>query len=448
MLEILSSLSPASFSMSAATSLVRGLEILPAAFPTGGDSEGEGSMTLLLLYVGLALVVSFTCSILEAAILSVRSAELENRKAQGSTAAGRLLTLKRDRLDDTISSILILNTLAHTFGVAGAGIQAQKVFDEGSWLLAAFPIILTVLILVLTEIIPKTVGAAYASGLITPVAWVTNGLVWSMKPLLVITNLITRLFSKKEEDVISRGELAAMVSMATESGTLESRDSKLLANVLRYHEIRVEDVMTPRTVTAMLPASSTVADLVDEIEVRPFSRVPIYEANRDEVIGYVLQRQVLASLARGKAKRDTPLSKFNRKPLFFPEVTPVNEALRQLTKANEHMAMVIDEHGGIAGLVTLEDLMETILGVEILDESDRVVDLRAEASRLREERLAQTERGRRAEIDAELRVDAAVDPGTDAPPSVEEATGDPAAGDPAPGDPVPVDPAPVDPRSS
>lgn len=427
-----SSLPPVDLASSASfgSALLSGLEILPAALPTGDAGDGEGSVTLLIIYVAVALVVSFTCSILEAAILTVRGAELEDRKAQGSAAAALLLHLKRERLDDTISSILILNTLAHTFGVAGAGIQAQRVFPEGSWWLAAFPVILTVLILILTEIIPKTVGAVYATSLVTPVAYVTKGLVWSMKPLLLVTNLITRLFSKKEADPISRGELAAMVSMAARSGTLEKRDSRVVSNILSYHEIRVEDVMTPRTVIAMLPASATVADLLDDPDSRPFSRVPIYESNRDEVIGYVLQRQVLGALARGRAQRDTPLRTFNRKTLYLPEVTAANEALRQLTQGQEHMAMVIDEHGGIAGLVTLEDLIETILGIEILDESDRVVDLREEASRLREERLAEVHRDRLAELDDGLMpaapaIDAAagaVDVASKAPPTGDDAS--------------------------
>ncbi|MEM9557268.1 MAG: hemolysin family protein [Acidobacteriota bacterium] len=362
----------------------------------------SGAFALLLVYVGLALVVSFTCSILEAALLSVRSAELEDRKAQGSKGAARLLMLKRERLDDTISSILILNTLAHTFGVAGAGIQAQKVWPEGSWMLASFPIVLTVLILVLTEIIPKTLGAAYAGRIVTPVAMVTSALVWSMKPVLFLTNFITRLFAKNEETKISRGELAAMVAMAARTGTLEQPDSRLVSNVLRYHEIRVQDVMTPRTVVAMMPAEATVAELLENPEARPFSRVPIYQSNRDEVIGYVLQRQVLGALARGNATRDTTLSTFRRPALFLPETTPANSALRKLTGGHEHMALAADEYGGISGLVTLEDLMETVLGVEILDESDRVADLRVEAARLRERRLDQARRERGAEIDTEL----------------------------------------------
>ncbi|MEL7061699.1 MAG: hemolysin family protein [Acidobacteriota bacterium] len=383
------------------------LPTLFAALGSSGEVSGAGeggaaAWTLLIVYVSVALVVSFMCSILEAALLSARLGTLETRRDSGDRGAELLLDLKRDRLDDAISSILILNTLAHTFGVAGAGIQAQRVFSEGSVVLQLFPVILTILILVLTEIIPKTIGAVYAERLVGPVARLTNALIWMLRPALFATNLITRAFtSSAHHQMVSRGELAAMVSMAARQGTLAKDDSRLLANVLRYDEIQVSDVMTPRTVAVMMPVETTVSEFLASQEARPYSRLPLYRERRDEVFGYLLARQVLRAAARG-IDPDTTLEQFRRSVMFLPETLAVSQAIRKMTEEREHLAMVTDEYGGISGLVTMEDLMETVLGVEILDESDRVVDLREEAARVRDRRLQDLRRMREAEMNREI----------------------------------------------
>lgn len=380
---------------SLALPLVSGLVFLTAslstAFAVSVPSSAAGEATgvdvfLLLLYTGVALVISFLCSILEAALLSTRIVSLETRAESGDKGAKRLLHLKRSRLDDSISAILILNTVAHTAGVAGAGLQAGKVFGGQPLLLGLFPVVLTLLILVLTEIVPKTLGAVYAARLVGFVSLSLSAMVWLLTPLLYLTRAVTGAFSHSERPGVSRGELAAMVAMAAREGTLRTDDSRLLSNVLRLDEILVEDVMTPRTVVAMVDTTTTRRQLAHDEACLHFSRIPVYEDEPDRVIGYVLQREVLSELARG-GDPDVPLTEHLRKSVVIPETVSVDRAMRLLTEGREHLAVVTDEFGGLAGILTLEDLMETVLGVEIMDESDRVADLRQEAIRLRDQRL-------------------------------------------------------------
>lgn len=342
-------------------------------------------MFLLLVYVVGALSISFLCSILEAALLSVRGVELEERKARGDRGAELLLHLKRQRIDDAISAILILNTIAHTAGAALAGAQVGKVYGDDY--VGVFSAVLIFLVLFFTEIIPKTLGTVHASKLVGFVARTLEGLVWLLKPALYVTRLLTGFLARHEKKPVTRGELAAMVAMAAREGTLGDADSKLVSNVLRYDEITLEDVMTPRTVVCALPARATLADLLADEKAHVYSRIPIYQGTPDHVVGYVLQRDVLAEIAKG-ADPSTPLADHAREALHLPEQLSVRTALRRLTEGHQHLALVLDEFGGVSGLVTLEDLVETLLGIEILDESDRVADLRAEAIRLREKRLA------------------------------------------------------------
>lgn len=356
-------------------------------------------MLLLLLYVGIALGVSFLCSLLEASLLSVRVAELAGRKERGDHHAATLLVLKEERIDDAIGAILTLNTIAHTLGAALSGAQAADVFGD-KWV-GLFSGVLTLLILALTEILPKTIGNVYASHLV-PFASVTlRVMTTAMRPILVPMRALTRLIGADEKRTpVSRGEVEAMVAIATEEGTLGKADSHLLTNVLRSYQVRVQDVMTPRTVIRMLPSSATLADLMADNDSRVFSRIPLFEGTRDDVLGWVLQRDALAAAVNGVAL-DTPLTAFLRPVLHIPEWELIGPVLRRMIEQREHVALATDEYGGISGLVTQEDLVETLLGVEIVDEYDRIEDLQAEARRLRDLRL---QRLAQAAEDAELSV--------------------------------------------
>lgn len=341
-------------------------------------------MVLLLIYVGGALSISFICSILEATLLSVREIELEERKARGEAGATLLLELKTQRIDDSISAILILNTIAHTAGAALAGAQAGHLYGDD--FVAVFSAVLIFLVLFFTEIIPKTLGTVHASRLASPVARVLQLLVWLLTPALILTRFLTGFLSRHEKRPITRGELAAMVAMASREGTLGAADSRLVANVLRYDEITVADVMTPRTVLRSLPVEATIADFLADHDAQVFSRIPLFEDTRDHMVGYVLQRELLLAVAEG-TPTDAPLRGYLRPAFTLDQKTSVAKAMRILSNEHQHLALVSDRFGGTTGLVTLEDLVETILGVEILDETDRVPDLRSEAIRLRDQRL-------------------------------------------------------------
>lgn len=342
-------------------------------------------MILLLTYVGIAVGFSFLCSILEASFLSARIATLMERRDSGDKNAALLLRLKQERVDDALSAILILNTVANTLGATLAGAQAETLF--GKLWVGVFTGGFVLLILLGSEIVPKTLGAVYAMKMVGFTAHAIRILIKALGLLLYGTRVITQMLARRRTNQpISRRELAAMVAAAARDGTLPAADSLVVSNVLSYHEIKVADVMTPRTMLSMMPAGTTIGAFLEDENCPVFSRIPLYEENRDNVVGYVLQREVLSAAARG-ASHSTPLDRFLRKALYFPETQTVGGALRHLTERREHLALVTDEYGGISGLVSLEDLMETTLGIEILDESDRVADLRAEAIKLRDRRL-------------------------------------------------------------
>ena len=350
-------------------------------------------MILLVLYISLALGVSFLCSLLEATLLASRNVALTGQRDAGSRGAGKLLDLKRNRVDDAISAILILNTVANTLGATLAGAQAARVFGN-AWV-GVFSGVLTFLILIVSEIIPKTLGASYARQLSPVVGWSLLLLTRLLAPALMLSSRLTRLLTRGRNSVVSRGELEAIVATATLQGTLSADESKMFANLLRFNDVQVEDVMTPRTVTFMLESRDTVNSLLSHPEGRVFSRIPLFREHRDNVVGYVLQSDVLRAAAEGD-DREQPLESYMREISFIPELATVGAALRQILERSEAIAMVTDEHGGVAGLVTLEDLTETILGVEIVDESDRVVDLRQAAKLLRDRRLARVHRKRQS----------------------------------------------------
>lgn len=340
---------------------------------------------LLVVYVGTALSVSFLASLLEATLLSVRISDIEPKANAGERGAVQLLDLKRHRIDDAISAILTMNTIAQTLGAALAGAQAARVF--GSARVGIFSGVLTLLVLVCTEIIPKTLGTVYAPRLVNFVGRVLGILTWFLAPILYVTRFLTRLIAPGGIPPMSRSELTALVGMAAREGAIQLQESQVFENVLELEKIKVEDVMTPRTVVIMLPATSTLGELVDHTETSSVSRIPLFTEDRDKVSGYCVQREALLAAARG-ASPDTPITDFKRDVTFIPESATLARALRHFLDEGEHLALAVDEFGGVSGLVTLEDLVETILGVEIVDESDRVADLRHLATELRDRRLA------------------------------------------------------------
>ncbi len=348
-------------------------------------------LPMLFVYVGGALSISFFCSLLEATLLSVRVTELMRRSEEGDRGVTLLLGYKQENIEDGIGAILTLNTVAHTIGASLAGAQAARAFSSASLpedvAVAGFSAILTVAVLVATEIIPKTLGTNYASQLAPFVGYSVHALTWITKPILVVTSFLTRMLSRGEPEGISRGELQALVNMAQSHGAIQHDESRVLSNLLGFEGLTVEDVMTPRTVLRMISVERTVGDCIDSDQLSEHTRIPVYEGDRDKVLGYVHQRELLRSVARG-GSRDAPLQGFLRPVAEMSKHTTLGEALRTFLDTRDHLAIVQGPFGGTSGLVTLEDVVETLLGAEIVDEADRVEDLRAFAAQMRDRRVA------------------------------------------------------------
>jgi CBS domain containing-hemolysin-like protein len=346
-------------------------------------------MTLLFIYLAIAIGVSFLCSILEAVLLSVTPSFAEKTLSDRPRAGGMLSSVK-GRLDESLSSILILNTFAHTMGAAGVGAQALLVFGaEWETLIA---VLLTLAILYFSEIIPKTLGATFWRQLAIPSAFIIAWLVRLVYPLVWISTRLTALFSRNKEQEITREEIIALASLGLRDGTLISRENEYLANILKLREIRTEEVLTPRTVVHMLDQNLTVTEALDQVQTRQFTRMPIYGEGIDDIKGKVISTDLFEAERSGHGS--DPISKF-AKPLFrVSEKLPIQQLLDLFIKNRAHLFLVEDEFGQTAGIVTLEDAIETILGREILDERDTVEDMQALArqkyrQRLREEKQKQ-----------------------------------------------------------
>lgn len=328
-------------------------------------------MTLLITYLLIAIGVSFLCSILEAVLLSVTPGFVASEVAQRPRRAQALQDVKDD-LDESISSILILNTFAHTMGAAGVGAQAVKVFGARWETLIAF--LLTLVILYFSEIIPKTLGARYWKVLALPAAHIIKLLVRLLFPLVWLSAQLTKLFgSSVHSAAISREELEAMAQLGARHGALGPQESELLENMLQLRHTRTEDILTPRTVVSALDASMTVGAALAHIGDVPFTRLPVYEANLDKVVGMVLRPRLHQAEREGGPEQ--PLSGLIA-PIYRVSVNlPVLRLLDLFLKRRAHLFLVEDEYGQTAGIVTLEDAIETLLGREIMDESDTVEDM-------------------------------------------------------------------------
>ncbi len=339
-------------------------------------------MTLLIIFVALAIGVSFFCSLLEAALLSITPTYTVTIAQSNPRVATKINELKND-VDRPLAAILSLNTVAHTVGAAGAGAQAAIVFGEAS--IAVFSAILTLLILVLSEIIPKTLGAIYWKSFAPFVARVLPALIWSMWPLVKMSQLITQVLSRGEpQPPVSREEIAAMADIGQREGVIDRGDSKVVSNLLKFDRLTVEDIMTPRTVIFALEQDAAIADVISRKQDLAFTRIPIFDGSIDDITGFVLKTDVLFEALDGNGQ--TRLIELKRDLGTVMEHTPLEELFDTLVHNDRHVALVHDAYGGTAGIVTLEDLIETLIGEEIVDEGDSVADLQAYARKRWSER--------------------------------------------------------------
>jgi CBS domain containing-hemolysin-like protein len=343
-------------------------------------------MTLLFIYLAIAIGVSFLCSILEAVLLSITPSYIE-KTATSRPRAGKLLNSTKEHLDESLSSILILNTLAHTMGAAGVGSQAIQVFGEQWETLIA--VLLTLAILYFSEIIPKTIGATFWQKLAIPSVFIIRWLVKLVYPLVWLSTRLTRLFSKNKGNQITREEIIALATLSHRDGTLFQQENEYLSNLLRLREIRTEQILTPRTVVHMFEEATTVTEALNHSKTQEFTRMPIYRGTPDSITGKVIKHDLYQAERNGHGS--DPVSNYAKKINRVSEKLPVQKLLDLFIRQRMHLFLVEDEFGQTAGIVTLEDAIETLLGREILDESDSTEDLQELAKEKYRQRLRQND---------------------------------------------------------
>jgi CBS domain containing-hemolysin-like protein len=330
-------------------------------------------MGLLLLYVSVALVFSFLCSLWEATLLSVTPSYVAALEGKHRSVGALLRGLKED-IDRPLAAILTLNTIAHTFGATAAGAQAARVF--GNAYIAVFSGVLTLAILFLSEIIPKTLGAVHWRSLAPLTARALAGLIPVLWPLVALARALTRLIARERNPtMVHREEFTALAEEGARQGVFRAEESRVLKNLFRLGSLRAKHIMTPRIVLFALPESATVGDVLATHREFRFSRIPVFGDGLDDVTGYVLKDDVLLAGARDQHAK--PMHELRRDIVVVPESLPLPQLLERFLESNEHIALVVDEFGGTAGVVAMEDVVETVLGMEIVDEADSHQDMQA-----------------------------------------------------------------------
>ena len=343
-------------------------------------------MVLLFVYLAIAILISFLCSILEAVLLSITPSYVESLRQKESSTLGAQLAKLKENIDRPLAAILSFNTIAHTVGAAGVGAQAAVVF--GNEYLGLVSAVLTLLILIFSEIIPKTIGASYWRSLVGFSVKTLRVLIVLMYPLVLLSKVITKLLAKDEKTAsVSRAEVSAMADIGEKEGVFASTESKMIKNLITLRKITAEDVMTPRTVIIMIQEDKTLQDLYEFKAFEKFSRIPVFRKNRDDITGYVHKIDVLSRLADDQ--HDLHLSEIRRDVMMVDHAMKLPVVLDRFVESKEHFALVTDRFGGVAGLVTMEDIMETLLGREIMDEFDSIKDMQEYARDLWRNRAAE-----------------------------------------------------------
>lgn len=350
-------------------------------------------MDLLILYFLAAVIISFICSVLESVLLSVNMpyiSVLEKEKPK----VGALLKSHKTNIHKSIASILILNTIANTLGAAAVGAQAESIYGAGAVFYVS--IVLTFAILFLSEIIPKTIGATYWKNLAPMSAYAIRFLIWITYPIILMTMFVTKRINKDGEGIsLTKAELIQSTLMSEDEGVLDEQESDVIENILMLDSIKIEEILTPRTVVFALDGNRSIKDIVDyEPAIFKFSRVPVFDGNIEKITGIVMTKKIF----KQALDDDTVTLNSIQKDIYkINENIPVSLALDLFIKKKEHMFLVLDSYDQTEGIVTLEDCVETILGVEIVDESDSDADMREVAKhKMRMQRRADEKSGSKA----------------------------------------------------
>ncbi len=329
-------------------------------------------MVLLFIYLGIALMFSFLCSILEASLLSTSPIFINMKIKEGKKYALTLRDLKKN-IDFPLSAILTLNTFAHTIGAAGVGSQVQKIWGDEYLTIAS--VLLTLIILIASEIIPKTLGAVYWKSLWAFTVISLKTMIYSpLYPFIILTNFITRQLKRKQPaDTFSRSEFQAITDSVIEEGVMNKEESQLLKNLMKFNRIVVKSIMTPRVVVLAEEENTPIQKFYDSSEEIPFSRIPVYSKDIDQFTGFVLKDELMEKILEGKG--DEPMKSIARTIHVVVENMPIIRLFYKLIDLRAHIAVVVDEYGMVAGIVTMEDVFETLIGLEIVDEMDNVEDM-------------------------------------------------------------------------
>lgn len=335
-------------------------------------------MDLLILFFLLSVGVSFLCSILESVLLSISMSYVAVVEKESPTT-GALLRSHKENINKSIASILILNTIANTLGAAAVGAQAAKIFGNDAVVYVS--VVLTFAILFFSEIIPKTIGAIYWKQLAGLAAYIIRGFIWITYPVILMTLAVTNKISKGKRDAhaMSKEELLESMYMSEDEGMIDEKESDFIENILNVSNIKVSQVLTPRSVVFALDESMTIKEVMEtQPAIFKFSRIPVYQNSLEEVTGLVLTKKIFKQALID----DTIMLKEIKKSIFsINENIPVSKALDLFITKKDHMFLVRDNYDQTEGIVTLEDCVETILGIEIMDESDTTEDMRELAKR-------------------------------------------------------------------
>lgn len=330
-------------------------------------------MDLLILYFSLAIVISFVCSILESVLLSVNMGYISVLEKEQPNAS-MLLRSHKMNINKSIASILILNTIANTLGAAAVGAQAESIYGAGAVFYVS--IVLTFAILFLSEIIPKTIGAVYWKSLAPLSAYVIQFFIFITYPIILMTLFVTNRISKKGVNgmSLSKEELLHSMLHSEDEGVIRERESDVIENILLLDTIKIQQILTPRTVVFALDGNRTLSDIIaNEPAIFKFSRIPVYSGSMENITGVVMTKKIFKQAIKDDS---VELNKIQKNIFKVSENIPVSKALALFIKKKEHMFLVLDGYDQTEGIVTLEDCVETVLGVEIVDESDSDVDMR------------------------------------------------------------------------
>jgi CBS domain containing-hemolysin-like protein len=332
--------------------------------------------TLLIAFFLVSIIFSFLCSLWEAVLLSITPSYAEIKHQEGSPIGRQLRSFKAN-IDRPLAAILTLNTIAHTVGAIGVGAQATAIWSGSHPLITglAVPATMTLAILVLSEIIPKTIGATYWKELAGFTVSSLLVIITILFPLVWLCQFITtRLKKDMKGSIYSRSDFLAMAEIGARAGVFEESESAIIANLLRFNKITAVDIMTPRTVVIAADEQTTVKSFFEDNRSLRFSRLPVYqEHTKDNVVGYFLKDELLAAIVDERGEE--LIGSIRREIMVIPEAFPLPELFNRFLERREHIALVVDEFGGMAGIVTMEDVIETLLGMEIVDESDKDVDM-------------------------------------------------------------------------